>query len=550
MNTDNRPKVAYFCMEYGLDPSLAIYAGGLGILAGDHMKSAGDLSLPVVGIGILWDQGYSEQYIDSAGKPAVRYTKTNREALERLDVEVKVRIRGKKVPCHAYRVRRHTAATLLLLEPSRRRHRWISRNLYGGGEEYRLAQEIVLGVGGVRLLRKLGIEPDVYHFNEGHAVFAGLELIRESRERGASFDEALRRATERIVFTTHTPVPAGNEVHDLAVMRRMGACLDLSDEEIGGIGGSPFSMTVAGLRMARAANAVAALHGETAREMWKGVDGAAPIASITNGVHARTWQDARIRAANVSDKPAKQRLTELWQAHQLMKGELLDAIRVRAGVALRADRLLIGFARRAAPYKRASLFFSDEGQVSRFFADSRVQIVFASKAHPDDRRGRKIVRQLVEASRRWPDNVVFLENYDMRLGALLTRGCDVWLNNPRRPMEASGTSGMKAAMNGVLNVSILDGWWPEGCRHGETGWQIGRAPKAGTQQPSAREQDARDAKALYAVLTSEVLPRYYEGRDEWVAMMQHSIAMAQWRFSSDRMIEDYFRSLYAPPSAG
>jgi len=549
MNTENRPKVAYFCMEYGLDPSLAIYAGGLGILAGDHMKSVGDLHLPVIGIGVLWDQGYSEQFINAAGRPAVRYAKTNREDLERLDVEVKVRIRGKKVPCRAYRVRRHTAATLYLLEPSRRRHRWISRNLYGGGEEFRLAQELVLGVGGVRLLRKLGIDVDVYHFNEGHAVFAGFELVREAREKGASFDEALRWVGERIVFTTHTPVPAGNEMHEIGVMRRMGACLDLSDEEVSRIGGSPFSMTVAGLRLARSANAVAKLHGETAREMWKHVEGGAPIASITNGVHARTWQDARIRAANVPDKAAGRRRSELWGAHQEMKRELLEAIRERTGSSLREDRLLIGFARRAAPYKRASLFFSDEANVKSLFRDSRVQIVFASKAHPDDERGRKIVGKLVEASRRWPQNVVFLENYDMRLGALLTRGCDIWLNNPRRPMEASGTSGMKAAMNGVLNVSILDGWWPEGCRNGETGWQIGRAPEPGDKPLSTTKQDARDADALYRVLTSEVLPRYYEGRDQWVGMMQKSIAMAQWRFSSDRMVEDYFRSLYAAPSA-
>jgi len=369
--------------------------------------------------------------------------------------------------------------------------------------------------------------------------------MRQAREEGASFDDAMRWAHERIVFTTHTPVPAGNEVHDLATMRRMGACLDFDDEAVARVGGEPFSMTVAGLRLARSANAVAELHGKTARGMWKEVEGGAPIVAITNGVHAGTWQDARIRAAGVAEKGAKQRRSELWASHQEMKGELLSAIRARAGVDLRDDRLLIGFARRAAPYKRASLFFSDEERVRTLFEDSRVQIVFASKAHPDDVRGRKIVGEIIEASRRWPKNVVFLENYDMEIGALLTRGCDVWLNNPRRPMEASGTSGMKAAMNGVLNVSILDGWWPEGCRHGETGWQIGEEPKAGDEELSATQEDRRDADALYRVLTAEVLPRYYEGRNEWVEMMQKSIAMSQWRFSSDRMVEDYYRLLYA-----
>ncbi len=531
--------MAYFCMEYGLDADFTIYSGGLGVLAGDYVKSAGDLHMPVTAIGILWGAGYTHQVIDDGGRPRDHYPPTDRRRLEPMVAEVEVTLRGKTVPLQAFKVL-GLARPLYLLEPERIEDRWITERLYGGGPAERLMQEVILGVGGVRLLRALGVKPDVYHFNEGHAVFAGLELVEEAREAGALFEQAIAMVKRQVVFTTHTPVPAGNEVHELGLMREVGATLGFTDAELERIGGAPFSMTVAGLRLARAANAVAELHGATARKMWAGVTGAAPIVAVTNGVHPGTWQDARVRAAVAPGKDDEAQRTQLWDAHQEMKGELLAQIRERCAVELHGDRLLIGFARRAAPYKRATLIFSDPARLEALLANDRLQLVFAGKAHPADDKGKELIHQLVEASRRWPRNVVFLENYDMRLGAALTRGCDVWLNNPRRPMEASGTSGMKAAMNGVLNVSILDGWWPEGCRHGETGWKIGEAADHG----DVAEGDRVDAQALYQVLENEVLPRYEGDRAAWVEMMRASIAMSSWRFSSDRMVEDYFRTLY------
>ena len=533
-------------MEYGLDPTFPIYAGGLGILAGDHMKSAGDLKVPLTGIGLFWDEGYTRQVIGKAGAIEDHYPKTPRDALRRVDVEIQVTVRGKKVPCRAWKVDRFVSSTLYLIEPERDEDRWITQRLYGGGVEDRLAQEILLGVGGVRLLQALGEKIDVYHFNEGHAVFAGLELLRQEVFGGGSLPDRLSRLRPHVAFTTHTPVPAGNEVHDLDIMRKMDADLGFTDKELELIGGDPFSMTVAGLRLAHIANGVAALHGETARQMWKDVEGAAPIISVTNGVHAPTWQDARVRAALVPDKARDQQDAELWIAHQAMKRELLDEIALRTGTQLSMNGLLLGFARRAAAYKRADLILGDEKALHRLF-DQGVQLVYSGKAHPRDLAGKSLVGRLVEAVKRHPSKVVFLENYDMRLGALLTRGVDVWLNNPRRPLEASGTSGMKAAMNGVPNLSILDGWWPEGCEHGVTGWKIGDPDPADDpfDEKDEARVDRRDRELLQRVLETEVLPSYQE-RPKWLAIMRASIAMSQWRFSSDRMIEDYVHKIYSP----
>ena len=536
-------RVAYFCMEYGLAAEFTIYSGGLGVLAGDYMKSIGDLRMPAIGLGLFWDQGYTKQLIDNAGNPEDAYPPTPRDSISTLDVSLEVTVAGKPIACIAHRVERYTSATLYLIEPEREADRWITRRLYGGGEDDRLAQEIVLGVGGVRLLQALGHTIDVYHFNEGHAVFSGLELVRQRCEKGLSFSDALADVKEHIVFTTHTPVPAGNEVHDWAAMRRMSADLGFSSDELGELGGSPFSMTETGLRISRRANAVAELHGETARGMWQHVSGGAPIIAITNGVHAPTWQDPRIRASVVQDKDEEAQNAELWLVHQKLKAELCAEIARRTGVELRIDDLLIGFARRAAVYKRANLVLEDENQMESVFFEHGVQLVYAGKAHPHDFSGKALVRRLVEASRRWPENIVFLENYDMALGALLTRGCDVWLNTPRRPKEASGTSGMKAAMNGVLNVSIADGWWPEGCRHGETGWQIGM-PDPSDAEAGEAAIDRRDREVLYRVFADEVIPRYQDHRSRWVAMMKESIAMSQWRFSSDRMVQEYYARLY------
>jgi glycogen phosphorylase len=538
------PRIAYFCMEYGLDAAFPIYAGGLGILAGDHMKSAGDLRLPVTGIGLLWDEGYTRQVVGVGGVIEDQYPKTPRDAVRRIDARVDVTVRGKKVLLRAWKVERYLSSTLYLLEPERDEDRWITQRLYGGGVEDRLAQEIVLGVGGVRLLHAIGEKTDVFHFNEGHAVFAGLELLRQQWYGGTTLHERIERLRAHVVFTTHTPVPAGNEVHELDLMRKMDADLGFTDAELEVIGGDPFSMTVAGLRLSRIANGVAELHGETARGMWKDVDGAAPIVSVTNGVHQPTWQDARIRAALVADKPRERQDAELWTAHQRMKGELLAEVAKRTGVHLSLDKLVIGFARRAAAYKRVDLILGDDASLARLF-DAGVQIVYSGKSHPRDLAGKALVGKLLQATKRHTGRVVFLENYDMRIGALMTRGADVWLNNPRRPLEASGTSGMKAAMNGVPNVSILDGWWPEGCVHGATGWKIGDPDPHDDafDEKDAARIDKRDRELLHRVIELEVLPAYAE-RARWLEIMRASIAMSQWRFSSDRQVEDYVAKVY------
>jgi starch phosphorylase len=532
-------------MEYGLHPSFPIYAGGLGILAGDHVKSAGDLNIPLIGIGLFWEEGYTRQVIGTTGAVEDQYPKTPRDALHRVNARIEITVRGKRVPCRAWKVERYITSTLYLLEPERAEDRWITQRLYGGGGEERLAQEILLGVGGVRLLEALGEPIEVFHFNEGHAVFAGLELLRNGRFGGTTLADKLAALRPHVVFTTHTPVPAGNEVHELEALRKISADLGFSNAELDEIGGDPFSMTVAGLRMSRIANGVAELHGETAREMWKDVDGAAPIISVTNGVHAPTWQDARVRAALVPDKAPADQDAELWDAHQAMKTELLAEVTRRTGVELSANRLVIGFARRAAAYKRADLILGDDHALARLF-DAGVQIIYSGKAHPRDDAGKALVKTLLAAAKQHPKHVVFIESYDMRVGALMTRGVDVWLNNPRRPLEASGTSGMKAAMNGVPNMSILDGWWPEGCQHGVTGWKIGDpdpADDAFDEDDQARV-DKRDRELLYRVLESEVLPAYGD-RAAWIAIMRASIAMSQWRFSSDRMIEDYVSKVYS-----
>ncbi|MGE5577866.1 MAG: alpha-glucan family phosphorylase [Syntrophothermus sp.] len=530
------PRAAYFCMEYGLHEEFRLYAGGLGILAGDYLKSAHDLGLPVVGIGLLWRQGYTMQLLSEDGRPFDAYPNYTYDFLKDTGVRVKVRIRGRKVSCKVWRVDKYGNAPLYLLDTNlpENEDRWITGQLYGWFGEERVAQEIVLGIGGVRALRALGIDVDVYHFNEGHAVLAGIELIREKMEgRGMSFEEAWKATRQEIVFTTHTPVKEGNESHDHDLLKYMGANNGLTLAQMVQLGGSPFNMTVAGLRLSRIANGVSQLHGATASRMWKDVTNAASIIAVTNGVHPGTWQDPGVRKAFEAG-------ADLWTPHMECKKELLAAVEARTGAKLDASRLLIGFARRAVPYKRSNLIFRNPEVIEPYLTSGKIQIIFSGKAHPQDDTGKEIVAELALMARRYPNSVVFLENYDMEIARLMTRGSDVWLNNPRRPLEASGTSGMKAAMNGVLNLSILDGWWPEGCRHGENGWQFGN----GYEGPDADEHDLR---ALYDVLLEEVVPTYYDNHAKWVQMMKASISMSKDRFSSGRMLKEYYDKMYWPP---
>ncbi|MEC9465046.1 MAG: alpha-glucan family phosphorylase [Myxococcota bacterium] len=527
-------RIAYFCMEYGLHETFPIYSGGLGVLAGDTMKAAADQACNFVGLGILWDEGYTVQKIDPEGRPYDEYPKTPRDKLEKLEVSVEVTIENRPVALRAYLLRAFGSAPLYLLEPVAEEHQWITRRLYAGAGKARVAQELVLGVGGIRLLRALGHQVDVYHFNEGHALFAGFELMRERMAEGASFDQAREQCRDRIAFTTHTPVKAGNETHPVDLLLEMGAGLGvMTRDDLIGLAGEPFQMTVGALRLAKVANAVAQLHGTTARKMWADVNDGAPIASITNGIHLGTWQDGRIRELNAQGGVDQ----HLWMVHQELKTELIEEIARRTGIKLAVDKLLVGFARRAATYKRATLILRDLAWLEPQLAEGKLQIVFSGKAHPEDHGGKDVVAEIVALSRKYPNQIVFLENYDMGLGRVLTRGCDVWLNTPTRPLEASGTSGMKAAANGILNVSILDGWWDEGCEHGKNGWQFGDAFEG-------EGADAHDLDALQRVMDSEVIPTYYNDRNRWVAMMRAAIKTGQTRFSAGRMLSDYFSTMY------
>jgi starch phosphorylase len=531
------PSVAYFCMEYGLDPSWKTYAGGLGILAGDYLKGAKDYQYPIVGIGIKWKQGYGDQMIGKNNYPFDAYHINQYKSLDDTKVIIKVKIRNRDVACKVWKTELFGTVPLYLLDTDLPENEdgWITGQLYGWFGEERVAQEMILGIGGVRALRQLGIDVTVYHFNEGHAVFAGLELIREKMERGLDFNKAMAASKDEIVFTTHTPVIQGNEEHTLERLMYMGANSGLTVEQLVQIGGAPFNMTVAALRLSRIANAVAALHSKTANKMWSHVEDRAPIIGITNAIHLPSWVDEGILQAADSGND-----DQLWETHRQNKLDLINFIKERNAVELDPNVLLIGFARRAVAYKRSDLIFSDEAVIEPLLKNKRIQLVFSGKSHPLDDQGKEIIARLVKISRLYPEAVVFLENYDMTIAKYLTRGSDVWLNNPRRPLEASGTSGMKAAMNGVLNFSILDGWWPEACDHGVNGWQFGN----GIENNDPKVQDKHDLKALYHVLQREVIPTYYNQRQQWIKMMHQSVLSTKDKFGMKRMLEEYFRELY------
>ncbi|HEX3030623.1 MAG TPA: alpha-glucan family phosphorylase [Bacillota bacterium] len=535
---EHLPGVAYFCMEYGLNKELPIYAGGLGVLAGDYIKAAGDALVPMVGIGILWRQDYTEQFIGEDGRPYDTYKNYDYDFVKDTGITVKVRVRGMDVTCKIRLVDQYGNAPLYLLDTNfaGSEHGWMTNRLYGGQAQDRVAQEIILGVGGVRALRALGIPVDVYHFNEGHAVFAGLELIREKMDNDKmSFEEAWRATRSQVVFTTHTPVAAGNEQHDHQLLQHMEAYNGLSYEQMCTIGGNPFNMTVAALKLSSLTNAVSKLHGQTARRMWRNVLESSPIISITNGIHLNTWQDPEIRQAFA-------RGADLWQPHMRAKQRLIDFVRANYQSELKPDSLLVGFARRAAPYKRSDLIFRNADLIDHLLEKRKLQLVFSGKAHPNDNMGKDIIQDLVKMDRRYKDAVVFVQNYNMEIARLMVQGCDVWLNNPRRPLEASGTSGMKAAVNGVLNLSVVDGWVAEGPQHGVSGWLI----NSKEQETDQWRQDENDLKALYQVLLDEVIPTFYNKKEMWLEMMRASIDMSHWQFSSQRMLKEYFDVMYSP----
>jgi len=524
-------------MEYGLRSDFKTYAGGLGILAGDHLKGAKDLNLPLVGIGLKWKQGYTEQYIDKDGEVYDTYHNYHYDFLKDTGLKVTVKIRNIDVVCKIWKLEEFGNNPIYLLDTDipENGDNWITGQLYGWFGEERIAQEIVLGIGGVKALRALGIPIDVYHFNEGHAVLAATELIKEKMQSGYSFEESWIKTRGEVVFTTHTPIVEGNESHVIEKLGYMGAFNGLNRNQMIRLGGEPFNMTIAGLRLSRKANAVAQLHMETANKMWKTVAGRSEIIGITNGIHKPTWVDDRITKVYENNG-------DLWGTHKIVKKELIEFIKERTGTKLAEDKLLIGFSRRAAPYKRSDLIFTSEEIISPLLKSGKVQIVFSGKAHPLDDTGKEIVAKLIRMMKKYPSSVVFLENYDMNIGRMLTRGSDIWLNNPRRPLEASGTSGMKAAMNGVLNCSILDGWWPEACIDGVNGWQFGEG--VGLDDLSETELDKHDTQCLYDTLINRVMTTYYDDREKWVEMMKESIRTTSYEFSVERMLDEYYNKMY------
>ncbi len=520
-----------------MDYRLPIYAGGLGVLAGDYLKAAGQLGLPMVGIGILWRHDYTEQYIGEDGWPYDIYPNFEYDFVKDTGITVKVTVEGKEVTCRVKVVDQYQNAPLYLLDTNfpGSEYGWITGKLYGGGTHERIAQEIILGIGGVRLLRALNIDVDIYHFNEGHAVLAGLELIGEKMAKGLPFEEAWQATRRQVVFTTHTPVEAGNEKHSHSELQKMGAYNGLDYAQMTRLGGDPFNMTEAALRLCTIANAVSNLHGHTARTMWRHVADIGSIISITNGVHVRTWQSEDIHSSFIQGK-------DLWKPHLNCKHELIKYAQEHTDATLNPDALIVGFARRAAGYKRSDLIFRNSETIDPFLREGKLQLIFSGKAHPNDEYGKQIIRDLVQMDRKYKNSVVFLENYNMEIARLMVQGCDVWLNNPLRPLEASGTSGMKAAMNGVLNLSVVDGWVGEGPQHGISGWLL----DAYAQSQDPERQDEHDLMALYKVLFTEVVPTFYNERERWVDMMRASIDMSNYKFSSLRMIREYYELMYVP----
>jgi starch phosphorylase len=607
--------VVYFSAEFGIHESVPIYSGGLGVLAGDHVKSASGLGIPLIAVGLFYTQGYFRQHLDVDGYQHEEYQPTKVDLLpiepavgtDGQPIMVRVDTRGGALHAKVWKLAVGRCSLYLLdsdVPENAPEDRPLTSRLYGGDTRTRIRQEIILGVGGVKAIRALGIVPGVYHLNEGHSAFATLEAVRGRMERdGYPYDDAIRRVARQTVFTTHTPVPAGHDRFDSGLMEEhlgpMRDALGISHDQLMGLGRvephnhhEPFCMTVLGLKLSRRANAVSALHGHVSRRMWSNlwpwkVEEEVPIGHITNGVHVPSWLSwqmlqlyDRIFPANwfrqmggpdVWQKIHECDPGELWETHYALKNLLLQFVRRRlarqcrrrgecdeaveqARSVLDPNILTIGFARRFATYKRADLVLSDLDRLHRLISDPDrpIQIIYAGKAHPADEPGKGLIRKIANLRHdpRFAGRLVFVEDYDINVARHLVQGVDVWLNNPRRPLEASGTSGQKVVLNGGLNCSILDGWWAEAF-DGRNGFAIGR----GETHSNDEITDRRDGEALVETLTKEVIPLFYE-RDAdglpraWIRMMMNSISSLAWRFSAHRMVMDYARVSYVPAAGG
>lgn len=528
------PNVAYFSMEIAMDQSLSTYSGGLGFLAGSHMQSAGYLQMPIVGVTMLWSYGYYDQRIDHTGQVEVAYIRKYYDYLTDLDIYTEVETFGEKVKVKAYRVDPHlfgTCPVYLLTTDLDGNSEWarsISYKLYDGNEKIRIAQETILGIAGVRILQAVGYNFDVIHMNEGHALPAAFELLRQ-------YDGDLEKVKKKTVFTTHTPVAAGNEVHWVDTLMQGGFFADCPRERAVALGGENFSLTVAALRLSRIANAVSQLHGLVANKMWEWVDGRCPIRAITNAVNIHYWQDARIGAA----KTAK----ELLKAKRDMKVELFKYIADTAGKRFDPDVLTITWARRFADYKRAWLILMDKDRLNKLLESNKIQIIFSGKFHPDDVMGREMFNKILHRSHTLK-NVVVLPGYELELSAKLKRGSDIWLNTPLRPFEASGTSGMSANMNGTLHLSIYDGWTVEGTFNGINGYTV--EYEGLDDEMPWEERHWKDHEAVMSIIENDIIPTYYDDKEEWARLMRQAIRTAAAYFNSDRMVIEYYNRLYNP----
>ncbi|MCA8999364.1 MAG: alpha-glucan family phosphorylase [Planctomycetaceae bacterium] len=614
--------VAYFSAEFGIHESLPIYSGGLGVLAGDHIKSASDLGVPLIGIGLFYTQGYFRQRIDENGWQQEAYIDVNSQQLPMTPaigkdghpVTVSVDTRNGSIRAKVWTLKVGRCTLLLLdsdVEGNAQEDRELTARLYHGDNRIRIRQELVLGVGGVRALHAMGIDPGVLHLNEGHSAFAALEMTRFlMNEYGLDFDEASRTVAHQTAFTTHTPVPAGHDrfTADLVYehISPLSDSMGIPFEQILSMGRvdpdngfEEFCMTVLALKMSRRANAVSSLHGHVSRRMWACLwpernDLEVPIGHITNGVHVPSWLAPQMHQlfdrhlgvgwpTRSSHPEVWERIKdvddgELWETHLILKSRLIDFVRRRTQVAdekrdpsskkmagtngkssaynwlLSPDALTIGFARRFATYKRANLFLRDFERILDLVSNPQrpVQFVFAGKAHPRDEPGKHVLRQIIDLAKtpEFSGRIAFIEDYDINVGRHLVQGVDVWLNNPRRPLEASGTSGQKVVLNGGLNLSILDGWWAE-AYDGTNGFAIGR----GQAHASDEAMDHLDSESLYEVLSQQVIPMYYD-RDgqglprRWISFMKNAIASLGWRFNADRMVMDYVRHCYLPAAGG
>lgn len=607
--------VAYFSAEFGLHESIPIYSGGLGLLAGDHVKSCSDLGIPFIGMGLYYHEGYFHQQLDINGMQQENYFKVDRSLLplepalgrDGKQVFVEVQTRSGSFGARVWRVAVGRSTLFLLdadISSNSPEDRALTARLYGGDDRLRIRQELLLGVGGVRALAKLDIAAGVQHLNEGHSAFALLEMIRQAMEsEGLGFDEAAKAIARKTVFTTHTPVPAGHDRFSADLIEEhlgpLREQLGISHDQLMALGrvdpyrhDEPFTMTVIALKLSRRANAVSELHGAVSRAMWsclwpQRLEDDVPIGHITNGVHVPTWLAPQMQqlydrhfgpdwrqfagTPTLWEKIDQVEDGEFWETHLTLKSRLLDFVRRRAARdaarrgeseeiqqqllgALSHDTLTIGFARRFATYKRANLIFKEIERLADLVNDAKIpiQFVFAGKAHPRDIPGKKVLQGLAQMARdpRFFGKLVVIEDYDINVGRHLVQGVDVWLNNPRRPLEASGTSGEKIVLNGGLNLSVLDGWWAE-AYDGRNGFAFG----GGLAHVNPDLQDERDAADLMEVLTSQVIPLFYQrDRDglprEWIKRMKRGVRTLGWRFSADRMVMDYVQNCYIPAAAG